>query len=324
MNYRLVCALIMFPVALVAEPTTNTPVVLVRDATAITGFTANEAKVQAMISTGIKTLTGQTNEAAAWKQFAGPDDLVAIKINTASAPLQATRRPVVNAIVQGLLLAGVKRDRIIVFDREMNDTGYAGEHEIAIIPDGWDANAVYENKIVGKLIWGDFQFGRQDSISTRSHFPKLLKTATKIINVPVMQEHEACGLSGCLYNLSLGLVDNARRLEMYGQRGDPWIAEILSAPALRGKVVLNIMDALVAGYAGGPAFKPQYSWPAGCLYFSRDPVAVDALALEQLEIKRKEANLPAITEQASHVKTAEKFGLGRAERSRIALVEVKP
>ena len=161
MNYRLVCALIMFPVALVAEPTTNTPVVLVRDATAITGFTANEAKVQAMISTGIKTLTGQTNEAAAWKQFAGPDDLVAIKINTASAPLQATRRPVVNAIVQGLLLAGVKRDRIIVFDREMNDTGYAGEHEIAIIPDGWDANAVYENKIVGKLIWGDFQFGRQ-------------------------------------------------------------------------------------------------------------------------------------------------------------------
>jgi hypothetical protein len=93
---------------------------------------------------------------------------------------------------------------------------------------------------------------------------------------------------------------------------------------LKGKVVLNIMDALVAGYAAGSVFKPRYSWPAGCLYFSRDPAAVDALALEKLDAKRREANLPAIGERASHVKTAEKFGLGQAERSRISLVEIKP
>jgi hypothetical protein len=80
----------------------------------------------------------------------------------------------------------------------------------------------------------------------------------------------------------------------------------------------------VAGYAGGSVFKPRYSWPAGCLYFSRDPVAVDALALEKLDAKRREANLPVIGERASHVKTAERLGLGRAERSRISLVEAKP
>ena len=62
------------------------------------------------------------------------------------------------------------------------------------------------------------------------------------------------------------------RGEITVQLSDPdVIAEICALPQVRGKLVLNVMDGLVAGYAGGPAFKPQYSWNYGGLLFSRDP-----------------------------------------------------
>ena len=144
-----------------------------------------------------------------------------------------------------------------------------------------------------------------EDISKRSHLPKLVtQTITKLINVPVLQDHDVCGLSGCLYNLSLGMVDNMRRFEMPGQHGDPMIAEICAMPPVRGKLVLNIMDGLIAGYAGGPGFKPQYSWNYGALYFSTDPVAIDSLCVEALDAKRREAKVPPIGSLASHIATA--------------------
>ena len=177
-----------------------------------------------------------------------------------------------------------------------------------------------ENSLVGKLIWGDLEFGKPDPLSTLSHLPKLVtRTITKLINVPVLMDHDVAGLAGCLYNISLGLADNTRRFEQFGQRGDSIIAELAAVPVVRAKLVLNICDAFVAGYAGGPAFKPQYSWPHGGIYFSRDPVAIDTMCLELLEGKRKEERLPPIGSRASHVITAARYGLGQTNA---VLVEV--
>ena len=294
-------------------------VVLVR------GAATDTNAVRAMVRSGITTLTGQSNEAAAWQQFVSSNDVVGIKVSTQAGPLQVTRPGVVDAIVAGLRAAGVSSTNIVVWDRDpdkLSAAGYSGR-VIAIAPDGWDAGSFYESKLVGRLIWGDLLFGREGKeLSTRSHLPKLLtQTITKLINVPVLQDHDACGLAGCLHNLSLGLVDNARRFEMRGQIGDPAIAEICALPAVRGKLVLNVMDALVAGYAGGASFKPQYSWPAGALYFSRDPVAIDSLCLELLEAKRREAKVPEIGPRARHIATAARLGLGQSDRGQIQLIE---
>jgi uncharacterized protein (DUF362 family) len=137
----------------------------------------------------------------------------------------------------------------------------------------------------------------------------------------VLQDHDTCGLAGCLYNLSLGMVDNTRRFETTGRQNDPMIAEICAMAPLRGKLVLNIMDGLIAGYAGGPGFKQQYSWNAGALYFSTDPVAIDSLCVEVLDAKRRDAKVPPIGPAASHITTAARFGLGQNERRRIELSE---
>jgi hypothetical protein len=60
------------------------------------------------------------------------------------------------------------------------------------------------------------------------------------------------------------------------------------------------------------------------LYFSRDPVAVDAVCLELLEAKRKEAKVSPLGERAAHVATAAKLGLGHSDRKQIELIEVTP
>jgi uncharacterized protein (DUF362 family) len=162
-------------------------------------------------------------------------------------------------------------------------------------------------------------------LSTRSHLPKLLtQTVTKLINVPVLQDNDACGLAGCLYNITVNAVDNNRRFEMFGQKGDPSIPAICAMPVIRRKLVLNICDALIGGYAGGPNFKPQYSWPYGGLYFSRDPVAIDATCLKLLETKRSEAKVTAIGPLASHITTAGEVGLGQAKPNHIDLIETAP
>ena len=312
-------------------------VVLVRDATAVSGFRVDDVKVRGMVATGIKTLTGEKDEAAAWRHFVSGNDVVGIKINTQSGPLQSTRRAVVETIAQGLLAAGVAGTNIYVFDRDplqMRAAGYlrTGVHglmqEVSIINGtGWDPAVYFQNNLAGKLIWGDLLFGKEEGedLSKRSHLPKLVTgTITKLINVPVLQDHDACGLAGCLYNLSLGMVDNTRRFEIINQHGDPMIAEICAMPQLRQKLVLNIMDGLIAGYAGGPGFKPQYSWNYGALYFSADPVAMDSLCVETLDAKRRDAKVPVIGPRAVHILTAARLGLGQNERAKIEVFEVKP
>ena len=95
-------------------------------------------------------------------------------------------------------------------------------------------------------------------------------------------------------------------------------------PAVHQKLVLNIMDGLIGGYAGGPDFKPQYSWNYGALYFSTDPVAIDSLCVGVLDAERRGANVPPIGSAANHIATAARLGLGQNVRANIELSEVKP
>jgi hypothetical protein len=311
-------------------------VVLVRDPSVVSSFNVDAAKAAAMVSVGIKALTGENDDAAAWRHFVSSNDVVGIKINTQSGALQSPRRPVVEAIVQGLRAVGVAATNIYVFDRDPQQMGVAGyrlsngtnQMQVVSIIDGtgWDANVYFENNLAGRLIWGDLLFGRgEEPLSKRSHLPKLVtQTITKLIDVPVLQDHDGCGLAGCLYNISLGMVDNTRRFETMGQHGDPMIGEICGMHQLREKLVLNVMDGLIAGYAGGPGFKPQYSWNYGALYFSADPVAVDSLGVATLDVKRRESRISPIGPLATHIATASRLGLGQSDRAKIDLSEVKP
>ena len=130
------------------------------------------------------------------------------------------------------------------------------------------------------------------------------------------------GIAGCLYNVTIPNVDNWRRFSQGMSFGSDSVVDIYNDPIIRNKVVFNLMDGLVAQYAGGPESQPNFAVHYATLYASRDPVALDAVAIKRLDEWRKNAKFPPIGELASYVQTAGQLGLGNAEMKRIEIKNV--
>lgn len=225
----------------------------------------------------------------------------------------------------------------------------------SVIPQtGFDEHVFYVNEVLGRLIWGDLSFqgikpgggqaqrsqkhgekqsvaqmyGRgvsagslENQVSNKSYYARLLtQICTKIINVPVCIDNSGVGFYGTLASLALGMVDNTRRFQGDGNWGDPAIPEILDRPFVRSKVVLHVMDALIVQYAGGPDFSPEFTYPLGAIYLSKDPVAIDSLLIGRVDSWRVGARIPSLQPMVHYIQTAVEYGLGTSDPKNILLV----
>jgi uncharacterized protein (DUF362 family) len=289
----------------------------------------------------VLAVTGQPDLARAWGSLVSPNDRIGIKISAAGGEIFTTHRDVVNAIVDGLVDAGHSRRSIVVWDRSLGgikDAGYRPSAEgyqlKSIAPrDGYDAKAIFSAPVLGKLIWGDLDFrgtrgtipllSDQEETSDQSHFSRIVSSeVTKIINVPVMSDSATNGVVGCLFNATIPNIDNWRRFTQGSGYGRAVIAELYNHPLIGKKVVLNVMDGLIAEYAGGPQSQPNYAVHHATLLASKDPVAIDAIALKQIEEWREKARFPSIAPFATHVLFAGQLGIGQADLNRIEIRNV--
>ena len=313
----------------------------VNDPAAIKDYRTDPAVVRAMVDRLLLAVTGQNDRARAWRSLVSPNDKIGIKISAAGGELFTTHRDVVNAIVDGLVAAGHSRGSIIVWDRSlggMKEAGYRpsaeGYQVKSIAPrDGYDPKAIFTAPLPGKLIWGDLDFradrgtvpllSDQEQTSDESHFSRIVSSeVTKIINVPVMSDSSTNGLAGCLYNVTIPNIDNWRRFTQVYSHGGVAIAELYNNELIGKKVVLNLMDGLAAQYAGGPQSQPNYAVHHATLLASKDPVALDAIALQRIEQWRVKAKLPPIGGLAAHVQVAGQIGIGNADLARIEVRNV--
>jgi uncharacterized protein (DUF362 family) len=274
--------------------------------------------------------------AKAWGSLVAPGDRVGIKISAAGGELFTTHHDIVNAIVAGLAAAGHPRSSIIVWDRSLGgvkEAGYRpgndGYQLKSIGPhEGYDAKAVVSAPLVGKLVWGDFEYvynagemplvADAEATSNVSHFSKIIANdVDKVINVPVMSVSETNGIAGCIYNMTIPNIDNWRRFAQGSRFGAGSLAEIYANPLIANKVVLNLMDGLIGQYAGGPQPQPNYALHHATLYASRDPVALDAIALKRLEEWRKRGTLRPVGPVAAYIDFASQLGLGNSATNRI-------
>ena len=329
--------------ALAQEPqpaSTPSIVYVTRDTDAIKDYDTNPKIVRAMVNRLVLAATGQSDIGRAWSSLVSPGDKIGIKISAAGGELFTTHHDIVNAVVDGLAAAGHSRESIIVWDRSLGgikEAGYSradGYQMKAVAPhDGYDAKAMLSAPLLGKLVWGDLDYrankGKMpvlsDTVNTSnvSHFARVLSTdVTKIVNIPVMSVTETNGIAGCIYNMTIPNIDNWRRFSQSSSFGRESLAEIYSNPMIAKKVVFNLMDGLVGQYAGGPQSEPNWAVHYATLYGSQDPVAIDAIALKQLEEWRKRASLPAIGRAADYVKAAAEIGLGNASPNRIEVKNV--
>jgi uncharacterized protein (DUF362 family) len=300
------------------------------------GYEQNFAAIRESVDRLVIAVSGKANLAEGWRVFVAPTDRVGIKISTAGGGIFSTHRAIVDAIAAGLRLAGVPEKNIVVWDRDEADlarAGYRSGHgfEVRGIPpvDGYDPEAFYTTAVLGKLIWGDVSFRRRNDhalrsdvgdpqLSSASHLSLMVTHGVdKIINVPRLTVDENFGLAGAIYNVTLPNVDNWRRLDASPES----LAELYADARIARKVVLHVMDGLVAQYAAGPNSEPNYAFPFSTIYASRDPVALDSTVLNEIESWRKQAGLPSIAGKTSYLPAAERLGLGNFNREKI---EVKP
>lgn len=308
----------------------------VRNPDSIKQYKTNPHVVREMVNRLVMAVTGQSDVAKAWGSLVSPGERVGIKISAAGGELFTTHHDIVNAIVDGLAAAGHPRSSIIVWDRSLGgikEAGYRpavdGYQVKAIAPhDGYDAKAMLSTPLAGKLVWGDFEyvgdtgkmplFADTDATSNVSHFSKIISSdVDKVINVPVMSVSETNGIAGCIYNMTIPNIDNWRRFAQGSRFGSGSLAEIYGNPLIAKKVVLNLMDGLMAQYAGGPQPQPNYAVHHGTLYASKDPVALDAIALKLLEEWRKRGSLRPVGPVAAYIDVASELGLGNSAPNRI-------
>ena len=187
-------------------------------------------------------------------------------------------------------------------------------------------NKPYGGGTTSSLLGGDDMIDGSAPIpqtSNLSYYANLVThLCTKIVNVPVLTDNAPIGINGCMGSLALACVDNNRRFQGDPTYGDPAICEILDKDFMRRKVVVNILDALIAEYAGGPTFNPQFTQSIGAIYVSRDPVAVDSLVLRRIETWRRHAHIDPLGSTASHVASGALYNLGTNDPRRIQLIRV--
>jgi uncharacterized protein (DUF362 family) len=334
----LLCAIVS-GLAQTPQPASTPSIVYsVHDPGAIKDYKTNPRIVREMVNRLVLAATGESDVGKAWASLVSPNDRVGIKISAAGGELFTTHHDIVNAIVDGLAAARHPRRGIIVWDRSLGgikDAGYRptvdGYQLKAIAPrDGYDPKAVLSAPLLGKLVWGDLEYfsdaGKMpllsdtENTSNVSHFSKIVTAEVdKIINVPVMSISETNGIAGCIYNMTIPNIDNWRRFARGSRFGAESLAEIYSNPLIAKKVVFNLMDGLIAQYAGGPQPQPHYAIHHATLYASKDPVALDAIALKYFEQWRARTSLPAIGPIAAYVDYASQIGLGNSAPNRIEL-----
>ena len=269
---------------------------------ATVAFSPQPEKIPPIIQRGLTLFTGKPTLAEAWRSLVSTQDTVGIKVFSTPGPTSGTRPAVVEAVVKGLLAAGQPPKQVVVWDKHLSDLRQAGFFELAerygvrvagAAEAGYDDKAQpYESPLLGQLVWGDLEFGQKgEGIGRKSYVSKLVtQQMTKIINVTPLLNHNFAGVSGNLWGLALGSVDNTLRFENDADRLATGVPEIIALPVLGDRVVLNIVDALICQYQGEEKTLLHYSAALNQLWFGTDPVALDVLSIQELDRQRKAAH----------------------------------
>ncbi len=290
--------------------------------------TVNGEVVQRMLDEGMKAMVGKSNLEECWLSVfpnLKSSDVIGIKVNVSGKEF-FTHPEVIDAVINSLKKIGVADNNIIVWDRSDDmwgeglitcgfgiNTSKNGVRYVATNIDsvGYDSDTVAHLK------------------SANIDFP-LTKIITQLcdymINIPILKAGTGyCGITGCMKNYygAIPLFDYSPRKgikEVHANNCNPQIAELYNHPLIRDKTILNIYDALLGKFEGGPSGPPQFV--KNQLILGTDPVAVDYLGLMVVEQERSKRGLSSLFPYTKYIQTAAEMGLGTNHPKQIDLKEI--
>ncbi|MBM3727335.1 MAG: DUF362 domain-containing protein [Acidobacteria bacterium] len=299
--------------------------------------------VRDMMRRGMTELTGAPDWQAAWRVFFEKGDVVGIKVNPVGAPHVISSPEVLHEIIAGLEAAGVRRQDIVVYDRYKNQFLKAGFDKWLPEKVRW-SSAVWDFEEIQQGIEGydpnhylDMALTRPgydlSNVTARRSYAAnfITKEVNKLVNLPLLKDHQSAGVTLALKNLSHGLVNNVSRSHSTATLNTcgAFIPAVVALPVIRNKTVLHVMDGIKALYHGGPGARPQFVWEHQTMYFATDPVAMDRVGWLEIDKKRLAVGKKVLAEdrpdefstflnrQTEHVELAGALGLGEFDMKKI-------
>jgi len=335
---QLFLSLVACMATLIAAPT-NAPVrakvFVAGDPGATSAFVADAGITRRLVLRGLMAVAGRDTATGAWNSLVRPADVVGFKVTSAPGALIGTRPAVVEALVATLLEAGHPATNIVIWDRDPRDLQTAGfvalaarlgVRTAATTVAGWDPSKSYDSPISGKLVFGDLEFGKGDrfAVGRKSHVSLLLTHGiTKIVTVAPLLAHNSAGVNGHLLSLAFGSVDNVFRFDGDPGRAAETVPELCALDDLMPRVVFGVSDALVGQVRGDDTARLHDTVALNEIRFSTDLVALDRLAMVDIETARKsypiDGEKPFKTDLYLN---AELLDLGVADLKRIEVVRV--
>ena len=325
-------------------------VVKIKDKNSMVDDEKNGKIIAEMFEKGMRNLT-DTDMTDSFHRFFTKDDIVGIKVNPVGAPLINTSHELTDAVINWLVESGLPKENIIIWDRfdtMLTEAGYTPERfpgiQLAglqtmdedgdtwldkdgkhVSSDEFDMDVYYFAKgIVGKDVRGypddEYYLNQHVFNGEYSYYGKLVtQKLTKIINLSAYK-NTGNGISMATKNLGYGVLCNTGRLHapLFFRVN----TEVMAAPAVRDKLVLNITDGIRGQYDGGPGKNAQFVYPNHSLYFATDPFALDMICHNEIVAKREEMGVKVNKNPrySEYLHYAERLGLGVADPDKINLI----
>jgi len=181
--------------------------------------------VKAMLERGLMRLTGQGSAAEAWRRI----ERVGIKFSKVSRNASGANQALGDAIIRGLMQAGVRRERIIAV--EAWGAGFPGTGEF---------DGCYGPEV--------------DTGLARVRLSRFVREQIDaLISVPDLKPHPRLGASGSRSNVALATTIIDAPWHLHGLHLADHVAAIYALPAIAGKCRLHVLNGLAPGRCGGLA-----------------------------------------------------------------------
>ncbi len=250
------------------------------------GASVDEMNLRDLLGRTIRELTAARSIESGWKMILGDARRIAVKFNQVGADVIGTSTSFARQIVHQLNEAGYPSKEIMLIETPPN---LRHELETREPPVGWG---------------GHLRVADQDD-----QFARYVLEADAIINVALLKTHQIAGMTGCLKNISHGIVRHPGRY--HAQACAPFITQIFGHPEVTRRVRLNLLDGLRMVIRNGPDAREADIVNYGGLLAGFDPVAVDQIGLTLLALERRQHGLPGYIDVPA-LEYAARRRLGRA------------
>lgn len=277
------------------------------------GNILDSAAAKEYVNRGLSILTGKRKYREAWRTVFSENEKVGIKLSCLPGRSLSSSKGLVEAVVKGLILAGIRSDNIIIWERSDRELEKAG---FSISGRGIKVFGT-DNKIAGGYS-GNIEF----SGSVGTCFSKIMYTVDSIINIPVLKDHDLAGVSCGMKNF-YGAIFNPNKFHSNGC--DPYISDLNKHSLIKNKLKLVVCDASRIQVHNGPAYYPKYSIEYGAILIGADPVAVDFTGWRIIESERKRLGLKSLKcegREPKYIKTAGDHGLGNGDSSSVKIIRI--